>query len=84
MAAVNMSMPVLAERLIYYLGKRVDDKTGLSGSYDFMFHYAADDPHPDVVSSIITSLNAAGLKLQASKAPVEMVVIDSAERPSAN
>jgi len=84
MAAVNISMPVLAERLIYYLGKRVDDKTGLSGSYDFMFHYTADDPHPDVVSSIITSLNAAGLKLQPSRAPVEMVVIDSAERPSAN
>jgi uncharacterized protein (TIGR03435 family) len=84
MAAVNISMPVLAERLIYYLGKRVDDKTGLSGSYDFQYHYATDEPHPDVVSSIITSLNAIGLKLQPSRAPVEMVVIDSAERPSAN
>jgi uncharacterized protein (TIGR03435 family) len=84
MAAVNISIPVLAERLIYYLGKRVDDKTGLSGSYDFQYHYATDEPHPDVVSSIITSLNAIGLKLQPSRAPVEMVVLDSAERPSAN
>lgn len=84
MAAVNISMPVLAERLIYYLSKRVDDKTGLSGSYDFLYHYASDEPHPDVVSSIVTSLNAIGLKLQPSRAPVEMVVIDSAERPSAN
>jgi uncharacterized protein (TIGR03435 family) len=84
MAAVNISMPVLAQRLIYYLGKRVDDKTGLLGSYDFSYHYSADEPHPDVVSSIITSLNSVGLRLHASKGPVEMIVIDSAEKPSAN
>jgi uncharacterized protein (TIGR03435 family) len=84
MAGVDISMPVLAERLIFYLGRRVEDKTGLSGSYDFKYHYATAESHPDIVSSILTSLHAIGLKVEASRGPVEMVTIDSAGRPSAN
>jgi uncharacterized protein (TIGR03435 family) len=60
------------------------DQTGLNGSFDFKYDQASDDPHPDVAAWIITSLQALGLKLEASKGPVETIVIDHAERPSEN
>jgi uncharacterized protein (TIGR03435 family) len=83
-AGINISMPLLATRLSRYLERPVLDQTGLQGSFDFKFEYASDDPHPDVVSSILTSIQALGLKLESSKGPVETIVIDHAERPSAN
>jgi uncharacterized protein (TIGR03435 family) len=60
------------------------DRTGIEGSYDFRVEYAADDPNSDVIASILTSIQALGLKLESSRGPVEYLVIDHAEKPSAN
>lgn len=81
---VNASMSLLAERLCYYMGRPVIDQTGIKGSFDFQYYYESDDPHPDVVSTTITSVEEVGLKLKAGKAPVETVVIENAEKPSPN
>ena len=43
-----------------------------------------EEGHRDIVSSIITSLEGLGLKLEKSKGPVEMIVIDHAEEPTGN
>jgi uncharacterized protein (TIGR03435 family) len=83
-AGTNVSMPALADRLSRYLERRVLDRTHISGSFDFTSNYASGDPHPDVVSTIITSLGEIGLKLESGKAPVETIVIDHAELPSPN
>ena len=85
-AGINISMPLLAVRLSRYMGRPVLDQTGLEGSFDFKFEYPlpSDDQRPDVVASIITSIQGIGLKLQAAKGPVETIVIDEAEKPSAN
>jgi uncharacterized protein (TIGR03435 family) len=85
-AGNNISMPLLATRLSRYLGRPVLDQTGLEGSFDFKFEYPlpSDDQRPDVMTSIITSIQGIGLKLQAGKGPVETIVIDQAEKPSAN
>ena len=85
-AGINVSMRLLAIRLSPYLGRPVLDQTGLEGSFDFKFEYPlpSDDQHPDVISSIITSIQGIGLKLQTAKGPVETIVIDHAEKPSAN
>ena len=79
-------MRLLAIRLSPYLGRPVLDQTGLEGSFDFKSEYPlpSDDQRPDVVASIITSIQGIGLKLQAAKGPVETIVIDQAEKPSAN
>jgi uncharacterized protein (TIGR03435 family) len=84
LAGVNISMPLLATRLSWYLRRPVLDRTGLKGSYDFKFEYASDEPNRDVISSIFASVQGIGLKLEAAKGPVETIVIDHAEKPSAN
>ena len=77
------------------LDKPVVDKTGLAGKYDFDLAWApdetqfggdlkpapADTPTPPLFTAIQEQL---GLRLVATKGPVEALVIDSAERPSAN
>jgi uncharacterized protein (TIGR03435 family) len=84
LAGTNISMAQLAKRLSQSLGHLVLDQTGLTGSFDFRFEYHSDDPHPDQISSIITSVQGIGLKLESSKGPVETIVIDRAEKPSEN
>jgi uncharacterized protein (TIGR03435 family) len=55
------------------------DNTGLAGLYDYTIDW------PDASSSIVTAIeDQLGLKLEVKKAAVEVLVIDKAEKPSAN
>jgi uncharacterized protein (TIGR03435 family) len=86
-AGKNISMPLLAMRLSRFLQHPVLDETGLTGSFDFKYQFPDYDPHQDMqasMSSIVTSLQAIGLNLKSTKGPVEMIVIDQVERPTAN
>jgi uncharacterized protein (TIGR03435 family) len=83
----------LADRLSTMLGRTVVDKTGLTGAYDINLTFAPDpglqlpggppaDPGgPSLFTAIQEQL---GLKLQAGKGPVEVIVVDSAETPERN
>jgi uncharacterized protein (TIGR03435 family) len=84
LVGTNISMPQFAKRLAAVFGHPVLDQTGLTGSFDFRFEYHSDDPHPDPISSVITSIQGLGLKLEVSKGPVETIVIDHAEKPAEN
>lgn len=84
LAGENISMPVFATRLSGYLRRPVIDQTGLKGSFDFKCDYPPEGPDADMLSLILTSVTEIGLKLEAAKGPVEMIVIDHAERPSVN
>jgi uncharacterized protein (TIGR03435 family) len=84
LAGINESMQDLAKRLSPYLGRPVLDRTGISGSFDFRSESSSDDVRPDVVAMILASVQALGLKLAASKGPVDAIVIEHAEKPSAN
>jgi uncharacterized protein (TIGR03435 family) len=77
------------------LDRPVVDKTGLSGRYDFDFGWAPDetqfggDIKPAGPDSAATPFFPAiqeelGLKLVATKGPVDALVVDRAERPSEN
>lgn len=84
----NVSMAELAHQLsrTSAVGRPVFDKTGIEGSYDFTYEYAPDDNDSAGRPSIFTALQQKlGLKLEAAKGPVEVVVIDHAEKvPTAN
>jgi uncharacterized protein (TIGR03435 family) len=91
-------VPLLINFLSQQLGRSVIDKTGLTGKYDFALKWTPDPgaaagpkagdtaPPVDVSGpSIFTALQTdLGLKLQSGKGPVEMLVIDSVEKPDAN
>jgi uncharacterized protein (TIGR03435 family) len=82
----GMSMRELARYLSAQpvVGRPVIDKTGLAGFYGFSLNYAStlsDDSRPHIFAALQDQL---GLKLEATKGPVEILVIDHAEKPSEN
>src|SRR5215472_767412 len=90
------SVAILAEELSKVVGRIVVDKTGMSGRYDLKLEYAPDGSAmplanttggftPDSGPSIFTALEEQlGLKLKPGKGPVQVLVIDHVEMPSAN
>ena len=74
-------MATLARVLRAQLGRVVLDHTGLVGFFDFQVNFAADDRVNADAPSIFTALQEQlGLKLEARKGPVEVMVIDRAEK----
>jgi uncharacterized protein (TIGR03435 family) len=77
------------------LDRPVIDKTGLTGNFDFDLSWmpnetqfggkgatmAADPDSPDIFTAVQEQL---GLRLEAQRDPVDVLVIDRAEKPSAN
>ena len=83
-AGINATMALLAERITPYLGRPVIDRTGIEGAFDFKSAYPIGEDKPDIILSLLTSLQGLGLKLEASRTPVDTLVIDRVERPTAN
>lgn len=70
-------------------GRYLIDKTGLTGRYDFELHWMPDDAPADsglaAGPAFFTAVQEQlGLKLESAKAPVDVLVVDSAEPPSPN
>lgn len=97
--AVALGMLVL--NLSNELGRRVIDKTGLAGKYDFELKWGASQDsaaqirstqtaelaspaEPDGPSVFTALQEQLGLRLESGKGPVEVLVIERAERPSRN
>ncbi len=80
----------MAANLSSLLERSVIDQTGLKGKYDIKLNWSPDlGPSDDSPGSSGPSVFAAleeqlGLKLVAGKGPVEMLVIEKAEKPSEN
>jgi len=97
--ATGASVSMLIAPLSRQLGRTIVDKTGLTGSYDFTLEWtpdnaapppaggsppeaaAPDQSAPDIFTAIQEQL---GLKLESTKGPVDVIVIDHIEKPSAN
>jgi len=83
--ATKISVARLAEYLSSQAERPVVDNTGLKGEYDFRVEWATDEKPGSLRPSIFTALEEQlGLKLNATKGTVEMIVVDRAERASAN
>jgi uncharacterized protein (TIGR03435 family) len=95
-----MPISALANFLSQQLGRSVIDKTGLGDKYNFTLTYTPEPgqggafgpPGPDAPPppdpngpSIFTALQEQlGLRLESAKGPVDILVIDHAEKPDAN
>lgn len=72
--ALAESMSSFAEHLIRHIHQPVFDKTGLTATYDFQFIWDPDAPASGPFEK------ALGLKLERHKTPVDILVIDHAEK----
>jgi uncharacterized protein (TIGR03435 family) len=80
----SLPVDVLTRFLSNQVGRTVVDRTGLTGKYDFRLVYSpdlGDTTGPSIFTAVQEQL---GLKLESEKGPVDVVVIDRAEKPSAN
>jgi bla regulator protein BlaR1 len=86
----NGSMQELVDLYAKFMDRPVVDRTGLTDRYDFTMDYEANADTPGSFTELTgPGLFKAfeeheGLKWEATKGPVEILVIDHAERPSAN
>jgi len=98
--AVSMDIPNIVQTLSSILRRTVVDKTGLAGLYDVKLTWTPDvsagggpplpggnepppsDPNgPSIFTAIQEQL---GLKLDSAKGPVEVLMIDSVQKPTEN
>jgi uncharacterized protein (TIGR03435 family) len=100
MIGENIKMDFFANALEAPLGRPVLDQTGLKGGYDFTLEFSPDQGpigdkkiSPDAVSGpsdpsgspLFGALQQQlGLKIEAAKGPVPVVIIERVEKPTAN
>lgn len=86
-----VSMEELARNMSRLVGRVIVDRTGLQGRYDFDLKFTpegelsatAADRGPDAIPSLYVALEEQlGLKLEPQRAPVNVVVVDSIQRPT--
>jgi uncharacterized protein (TIGR03435 family) len=92
----HVTMADLAKILSTILGRRVIDRSEATEKFDVNLPFAYDDATTGIARPpLASSLNEApsifdslqrqlGLRLQSTKGPVEVIVVDNAERPSEN
>ena len=79
-AAQHMTMQLLATLLSRFERQTVIDKTGLEGGYEFRLEWTPDT-EPESGPSLFTAVQEQlGLRLESRKGPLDVLVVDSAER----
>jgi uncharacterized protein (TIGR03435 family) len=90
LTAQGLPIAILAESFSSILGRQVNDETGLTGYYDFRLEWTpeemaanarSDNTGPSIFTAVQEQL---GLRLEARRGPVEVLVVQAATRPSAN
>jgi uncharacterized protein (TIGR03435 family) len=75
------SMALFAKELCDQVGRPVLNRTGIQGEFDFRVDYSTDD-NPETGPSIFAAMQEQlGLRLEATKGPLETLVVDHAEKP---
>jgi uncharacterized protein (TIGR03435 family) len=96
MLGAKVGMSHFAANLSKFIGRTVVDRTGLKGTYDIALRWTpyegqaflaptepppADGSQPSIFTAVQEQL---GLRLESQRGPVEVLVIDGAEKPSEN
>jgi uncharacterized protein (TIGR03435 family) len=88
-------IPELVRTLSKMLGRSVIDQTGFTGFFDLQLDFVPDDTTPslpppppnsgsDGVSIVQALQQQLGLRLQSTRGPVQVIVVDQAAPPSVN
>jgi uncharacterized protein (TIGR03435 family) len=80
-------MSTLASLVSSEAGRPVFDRTGLTGGYDFDLKWTPGlgaDPAGNAVSIFTALQEQLGLKLESATAPLDVLVVDHVEHPTAN
>jgi uncharacterized protein (TIGR03435 family) len=91
----KIAMPEFTRLLSMLLGRHVVDRTGIAAPFDASLEFVPDDTTPGMPppppGSGITGPSMAqalqqrlGLRLEATRGPVDVIIVDQAEPPSAN
>jgi uncharacterized protein (TIGR03435 family) len=87
-AFTNCSIRDFALTMQFVVPRPVVDKTNLAGRFDFHLLWTPDtipNPDPNAPPGLFTAVQEQlGLKLEATKAPAEVLIIDHVEHPSTN
>jgi uncharacterized protein (TIGR03435 family) len=90
LTATGVDMARVAAFVARETGSPVEDQTHIPGVYTFTLEWARDDfksssPEHDALPSLFAALQEKlGLRLEARKVPVDLLIIGRAERPSEN
>jgi uncharacterized protein (TIGR03435 family) len=89
-----IALSALINQLIGMMNRPIIDKTNLTGLYDIKLEWIPDNlqatpggpPAPDSEGPTLTTAiqEQLGLRLESTKGPVEVIVIDSVQRPTEN
>jgi len=84
----NNTMSDFALGMQAYMDRPVVDETGLPGRYDFTLRwtpYNSQTNEPNAAPDIFTAIQEElGLKLEATKGPADVLIVDHVARPSPN
>ena len=76
----SMTLAMFAGTLAHVLGYQVLDHTGLAGTFDIDFRWVPGDGVGTGEALFAALQEQLGLKLESGKAPVEVLLVDHAER----
>jgi uncharacterized protein (TIGR03435 family) len=87
--AFHSDLSKLADFLSTQLGRPVFDQTGITGTFDFVVYYRPENAPPDDANPYPGLFDALreqlGLRVDARKGPVEMLIVDHVEKvPTGN
>ena len=77
-------MALIAKYIGQQTGRPVIDRTGIQGEYNFQVDYTGDDS-PESGLKLPAALQVQlGLRIEAARAPLEMLVVERADKPTRN
>jgi uncharacterized protein (TIGR03435 family) len=90
-SAVHIDLQALVGSLAIYFRRPVVDRTGLTGFYDIEIELPPLQPAADVSAGADTGISVftvlqeqLGLRVEEGKGPVDVLVLDNIQRPTAN
>jgi uncharacterized protein (TIGR03435 family) len=96
LSGVNFPVSKIADAMVGFLKRPVSDRTGIKGTFDFKLEWVPDaanmpsingakmEPTSDGPSIFTAVQEQLGLKLESARGPVEMLIIDRAEKAAEN
>ncbi len=80
LTATGYTLDDFASLLSENLDRPVRNLTGLPGIFDFKLRWSVDDTDPAAVSLFAAIQEQLGLRLEGRRIPIEILVIDRAEK----